>query len=129
MEKEFFDNALDKAKGAFEIAKKKTEEVYNTSKLNINLQTLKSKREKLYASLGKNYFDSIQNSEELNDENKDIFNQISALNEEINELKLQINSIKNKRVCPNCGSSIAENATFCSSCGAKLVFDSEENEE
>ncbi len=128
MDKTFFDNAFDKAKSAFEVAYKKTGEVVNIEKLKFNVSTLKSKREKLYAKLGKKYFDSLSCVEIVDDDElKALFNEIKEISENIDELNNEINFAKLKKVCPSCGASIDENSAFCSFCGAKLVFDSKDS--
>ncbi|MCQ2455298.1 MAG: zinc-ribbon domain-containing protein [Clostridia bacterium] len=126
MERDFFDNAFDKAKSAFEVAYKKTGEVLSTEKLKFNVSTLKSKREKLFAKLGKNYFLSLENFEQLNEDDRSICDEIVQINEKIDELNNEINYAKSNRICPSCGAVIDETAVFCSKCGEKLVFDSSE---
>ncbi len=128
MEREFFDNAFEKAKSAFETAYKKTGEVVNIEKLKFNISSIKSKREKLYAKLGKNVFENFSENVTELDENKEIFDEINELNKKIEDLNNEINYAKSKRTCPSCNACVEENATFCSKCGAKLIFDSSENE-
>lgn len=128
MEKDFFDNAFDKAKTAFEAAYKKTGEVLTSEKIKFNISSLKSKREKLYAVLGKNFFERLDDTFVLNDEDRGICDAIIELNDKIDELNNELNFAKSNRICPNCGAVIDEKAVFCSTCGAKLVFDSTENE-
>ena len=41
MERDFFDNAFDKAKNAFEVAYKKTGEVLSAEKIKFNISSLK----------------------------------------------------------------------------------------
>lgn len=128
MEKEFFDNAFDKAKSAIETAYKKTGEIVSVEKLKFNISSQKSKREKLYAALGKNFYDSVSDASLLDSEKKELFDEITEISDKIDELYDEINYVKSKRVCPHCSSPIDENAVFCSKCGEKVIFDSAENE-
>ncbi len=128
MEKEFFDNAFEKAKSAIETAYKKTGEIVSVEKLKFNISSLKSKREKLYANLGKSFYDSVPDANLLDSEKKEIFDKITEMSDKINDLYDEINYVKSKRVCPHCGSPIDENAVFCSKCGEKVIFDSADNE-
>ena len=49
---------------------------------------------------------------------------IDEKNAKIDELRREINNIKNKRVCPKCGASIDKCSVYCNFCGEKLVFES-----
>ena len=129
MEKKFFDNAFDKAKNAFEVAYKKTGEIVSIEKLRFNLSSLKSKRTKLYTALGQEYYFKIQNSEDLADTEKNVVEQISDLNEKIEEITNEINFAKSKRICPKCGAAIDERSIDCNYCGEKITFDFEGNDE
>ena len=129
MEKKFFDNAFDKAKNAFEVAYKKTGEIVSIEKLRFNLSSLKSKRTKLYTALGQEYYFKIQNSEDLADTEKNIVEQISDLNEKIEEITNEINFAKSKRICPKCGAAIDERSIYCNYCGEKITFDFEGDDE
>ena len=128
MERDFFDNAFDKAKNAFEVAYKKTGEVLSAEKIKFGISSLKTKREKLYAKLGKNYFDSLTETADLGDENKAIYDEIVQINTKIEDLSNELNFVKSNRLCPSCGAVIDENAVFCSKCGAKITFDTAEND-
>ncbi len=126
MDREFFDNAFDKAKNAFEVAYKKTGEVVNTEKIKFNITSLKSKKDKLFAKLGKEYYNDIKNGNTGN--YVEIFDEIEEINEKIEELSNEIDYAKNKKFCPSCGKAIDESAVFCSFCGAKVIFDSSKSE-
>ncbi|HCH29049.1 MAG TPA: hypothetical protein DEW35_06020 [Ruminococcaceae bacterium] len=128
MEKKFFDNAFDKAKNAFEIAYKKTGEIVSLEKLRFNLSSLKTNRNKLYAALGKEYYFRFKNSESLPDNEKNIFDRISELNEKIEEITNEINYAKSKRICPKCGAAIDERSIFCNYCGERITFDFDDEE-
>lgn len=128
MEKKFFDNAFDKAKNAFEIAYKKTGEIVSLEKLRFNLSSLKTNRNKLYAALGKEYYFRFKNSEPLPDNEKNIFDRISELNEKIEEITNEINYAKSKRICPKCGAAIDERSIFCNYCGERITFDFDDEE-
>ncbi len=123
---EFFDNAVNKAKEAFDVARKKTGEVVNTEKQKFDVSSLKSKREKDYSALGKIYFEIIKDSDELDGEVKELVDAVKEKNEKIDALNIEILNAKNKRICPNCGANIDVNSVYCNTCGVKLIIDSEE---
>ncbi len=123
---EFFDNAVSKAKEAFDVARKKTGEVVNTEKQKFDVSSLKSKREKDFSALGKIYFELIKDSDELDTEVKELVDAVKEKNEKIDALNVEILNAKNKRICPNCGANIDVNSVYCNTCGVKLIIDSEE---
>ena len=116
----FFDDALNKTKEVLDVAYKKTEEVVTTEKQKFDVSSLKSKREKDFASLGKIYFEQIKDAEDLSDEEKSLVLAIKEKSAEIDRLYTEIQNTKNKRVCPNCSAAIDKKSVFCNSCGAKL---------
>lgn len=125
---DFLDNAVSKAKDAFDIAYKKTNTVVNTQIQKFDVASIENKRAKDFEKLGKIYFELLKNTDIEDNDTKAVFDAIIEKNEKIDELKKKINSTKNKRICPECSAIIDDNAVFCSSCGVKLQYDSEENE-
>ena len=125
MENKFFDNAFDRAKAALEAAYKKTGEIVTIEKLRFNLTTLKSKRSKNYALLGKIYFGKIENSDDLSEKEAELVAALKDLNSKIDETVNEINYLKAKRVCPACGAGIDDKSVYCNFCGAKVTFDSD----
>lgn len=123
----FFDNALNKTKEVFDVAAKKTDEVVTVEKQKFNISSLKSKREKDYADLGRIYFETVKNDTSLSDEVRNLVDAITEKSEEIDRLNQDIQNIKNKRICPNCKANIDVNSSYCNNCGEKLNFESENN--
>ena len=116
----FLDDAINKTKEVLDVACQKTGEVVTTEKQKFNIATLKSKREKDFADLGRIYYELIKESEDLDDNTRNIVDAISEKNEEIVRLREDIQNIKNKRICPYCNSNIDVKSVFCNNCGIKL---------
>lgn len=125
---DFFDNALSKAKEAIDVACKKTEEVVSVQKQKFDIATLESKRNKDFEKLGRLYFESLKDEEPQNEQMKALVLEIKEKNAKIKEIKKGINETKNKRICPKCAAFVEEDAVFCSTCGEKIEFDSEDDE-
>ena len=124
---DFFDGMVNKAKEAIDVASKKTGEVVNTQKQKFDIASLESKRAKDYAVLGEIYYNKIKDGA-VEDENvSELVLAIKEKSEKIEKLKAEVNSAKNKRICPKCGAAIEQTSNYCNACGAKLFFDSEED--
>ena len=124
---DFFDDMVNKAKEAIDVASKKTGEVVNTQKQKFDIASLESKRAKDYAVLGEIYYNKIKEGA-VEDENvSELVLAIKEKSEKIEKLKAEVNSAKNKRICPKCGAAIEQTSNYCNACGAKLFFDSEED--
>lgn len=119
----FFDDALNKTKEVLDAAYKKTEEVVVTEKQKLDIQGLKSKREKDFAALGKLYFAEVKDAEDVSEEVGTLVNAIKEKSDEINRLNAEIQSVKNRRICPNCGVAIPENSVYCNACGTKVTIE------
>ena len=124
---DFFDDMVNKAKEAIDVASKKTSEVVNTQKQKFDIASLESKRAKDYEVLGEIYYNKIKDGT-VEDENvSELVLAIKEKSEKIEKLKAEVNSAKNKRICPKCGAAIEQTSNYCNACGAKLFFDSEED--
>lgn len=124
MEKEFFDQALFKAKEAFDIAREKTNKAVSVQRQRLEIISLNGKLEKDYAGLGKIFFEQIEGMEDLPDNVRELVESIVDKTEKIDALNLEIAQTQNKKICPDCQNVMSENALFCSRCG--LSFTDEE---
>ena len=125
---EFFDNAVDKAKDALNIAYKKTGEVVNTQKQKFDAASLKNKCCKDYEALGKIYFELVKDKEDNTDNVQALVDALKEKLARIDEINAEIQNAKNKRVCPSCGAFIDNNSIYCNNCGIKLTFDNTDSE-
>lgn len=120
---DFLDNAVSKAKEAFDVAYKKTNEVVSTQKQKFDVASIENKLSKDFEALGRIYFDIIKDTEPEDQRVKGLADEIKTKNERIKELREEINNAKNKRICPECNANISKDAVFCSNCGAKLIVE------
>ena len=92
----FLDDAIIKTKEVLDVACKKTDEIVTVEKQKFNIASLKSKREKYYAKLGKIYFEIIkENPEDQSEEVCSLVDDICNKNDEIARLNDEIDKIKN----------------------------------
>ena len=124
---DFFDDMVNKAKEAIDVASKKTGEVVNTQKQKFDVASLESKRAKDFAVLGEIYYNKIKDGEAADENISELVLSIKEKSEKIEKLKAEVNSAKNKRICPKCGAAIEQTSNYCNACGEKLFYDSEED--
>ena len=120
---EFFDDAVNKTKEVFETVSKKTGEVIAIEKQKFDMASIKNKREKDYTALGKIYFEFVKDDEGAPEAVKELINNIKEKSAEIDRLAAEVQSAKNRRICPKCGAAIDKNSIYCSACGEKLSFE------
>ncbi len=120
---DFFDNAIEKTKEAFDIAKKKTGEVVSNEKQRFDIASLKTKLEKDYARLGLLCYETLKDDASASAPIKEAIVEITLKKEKIEQLTEELAAAKAKRVCPNCSAIIDKNAVYCSICGTKLSFE------
>lgn len=116
----FLEDAVGKTKEVFDIACKKTDEILTIEKQKFTLASLKSKREKDFAALGKIYFELVKDDENADEDVLNIVDDIATKSDEIDKLEAEIRYMKYQRICTECGASVDAKSTYCNNCGAKL---------
>lgn len=109
-----------------EIGKKTTEatnKITKETKLRLKMGENKNKINNLYEEIGKKVYEKHAREESINikDDLKEECEKIDSLSKEIEEARLEILKLNNKRLCPNCFSEVEKSAAFCSKCGEKLA--------
>lgn len=89
-------------------------------KLKYNLYAAKNSREKDFTALGKLYYKAIKDAGVADEQTRNLVAAIEEKNEKIQELNYEISMAKNKKVCPNCGSFISFDSSYCKKCGNKV---------
>ena len=114
-----FDEVVEKAKEYAQIAAEKSQEVYQISKLKIEIVDTKRKIDKNFASIGKKYYDAVKAGEDLPDFNANI-EEVDLLKAEIAEKQEKIAELKNTVTCANCGADVDADNDFCHKCGSQM---------
>lgn len=89
-----------------------------TSSLNNIIKAEKIKIDTNFKMMGKLYFDKYGDSPD--EEFSDAINSIKASMEKINETNDEIEKIRRRNCCPNCGNRFKSDAVFCSKCGTRV---------
>ena len=105
----FFDELGAKLTKTGQMAAQKTNDLAETAKLNMRTGELNKVIQEQYARLG-------APEEEL----AEICAAITKANEELESIRLDLQRIRQLKVCPACGAENPSDASFCSKCSAQL---------
>ena len=133
---EIFDKikgGATKAKdGAARIAKevaKRTSNVITHTKLSFAVNETQSKIKDIYSEIGKTLYAKYLDGADCGDDFADSFDQLDKLLDEIEALNSKIAELKNSLKCPECGVYNPNESDYCSKCGARLIKETEAEEE
>ena len=114
----FLDSLGGRLKNAGQSIAQSTRNFADVTKLKKSISDYEKQIAGLYTVIGKAYYE--KHKDEADAENKENIVKINSLFEQINELKLQIKEIEGFVKCPNCGSDVPADASFCNHCGGKI---------
>ena len=117
----FFDDLSRKASETYKNTAEKTNKLTREMKLKSLINDDKNKIEKIYAEIGKKVYEK-----HIREENIDIKSElieecskIDAYSREIEDMNMEMLSLKNLRICKKCAAEISVSAKFCPKCGAE----------
>lgn len=117
---DIFDETVQKAKNAFDIAVKKTGELVTTSKQKISVANLENKLTKAYAELGKLQFKALKDADIEDPVVASAVFEIKQIVNEIKQLLDEIDKNEGKLTCSKCGCKSPSGSTFCNNCGERF---------
>ena len=128
----FFEDLGKKLTKVGEAAAEKTKEVAEFTKANAIILDVQNKLDKAYVEVGKKYLELHPANEEEN--MKAVVDAVYALEDQLKELRKQLQDLKGTVKCETCGSECDAEAAFCSKCGTELkkeevIIDAEAVEE
>ena len=105
-----------------------TSKLTKEAKLKLKINDNKSKINDLYKEIGKKVYEYRVREEAFNIREvlSEECDKIDTLANEIEEARLEILKLNNKRQCPKCSTELDKNAAFCSKCGERLEEIAEE---
>ena len=125
---DFFNDLLDKAKVALDVAVKATEDAVDVGKQKISISTLETRISKDYKALGEMYYNFKATGQMDEAAVEAIVASISEKLAQIAEIRDEMRRAKSDRICPHCGAAIEKDIIFCPICGQKLEFTSDGGE-
>lgn len=113
----FFEKFGEKLTSAGKDVARKTKELADTAKLNMQISNEEDNIKSKYLEIGKLYYELFSSSPD--EKFSEFCSSISESKNKIDTLKVQILEIKGVKKCSKCGAEIAYTATFCSACGSQ----------
>lgn len=101
-----------------QMAAQKTNDLAETARLNMRTGDLNKVIQEQYAKLGEQYYALHGSAPE--EALAEICAAITKANEEIESIRVELQRIKQVKVCPACGAENPSDASFCTKCAAQL---------
>ena len=114
---EIFEKIGDTIVSAGKDVTEKAKELSSVAKLKMDIRAKEDFVEKQYALIGKKYSEAHKDDDILDYEECNVIEEALSA---ISDMKTQLMNLKGAKKCPNCGAEVAEDASFCASCGTKL---------
>lgn len=114
----FLDNLQKNLTSAGKQAAGKAKEVADITVKATQLRTEKQKLEECYARIGQRFYEATKDipaEEDLID-----FNEVEARLVAMKNLEKEIQQLKGKKACPNCGEMVEEDSKYCNHCGCDI---------
>lgn len=115
----FFDSFGRNVQNVGKATASKTKEMADVSKFNGQILDCNNQIGRIYGEIGKKYYELHKDSPEA--ELKEMVDNITGLNQQIEELNIQILDAKGLQKCPHCGQAVSKNNLFCSYCGKRVA--------
>ena len=118
---EFFKNFTEKVSEVASNVKSKAKDVYDVTRLKIDLRKKEADLDECFEKLGRAYYINVK-SDVNNDEKVALYmEKAEKLSSEILDLKNKIASAQNQKICNHCASLIDKKSPYCPNCGQKVV--------
>jgi predicted nucleic acid-binding Zn ribbon protein len=115
----FLENLGKRVGEAAQAAAKKSGELVEITKLNVNINSEEDKIQKLYAQIGKSVYENFCQSGAAEDYIKEACEAITVHEQNVNSLREKIAEVKGTKACIACGAEMDRAQLFCSKCGAR----------
>ena len=114
---EIFEKIGDTIVSAGKDVTEKAKELSSVAKLKMDIRAKEDFVEKQYALIGKKYYEAHKDDDILDYEECNVIEEALSA---ISDMKTQLMNLKGAKKCPNCGAEVAEDASFCASCGTNV---------
>lgn len=128
---EFFNKLEEVATETYKYTTEKTGKLAKEAKIKMKINENKSSINKLYEKIGKITYQKHVREEDINikEDIEEDCKKIDELSNEIENCRMELLNLKEKKQCPNCYMEIKLEYQYCPNCGVEQQdFDKKENE-
>lgn len=101
-------------------ASKSSKKPSEISKIMTLIQAEQELQERIYAEIGKHFYEKEKNNSEMNEPFIQLFSEIAESNNKTELYQSEILKIKNVKHCHKCGRECSPDSVFCAGCGTQL---------
>lgn len=114
------DDVVINAKSVAEAVGRKAGQLVDVSKLHVSAAEVNAEITKRYQTLGQYVYENSRDSLGADPEAMGQMAGLDELQSQLSAINKELGDKQNKAVCPACGKHCGINDAFCSTCGAKL---------
>ena len=114
-----FDNISKKVSETAKAAARKSGDIVEVTKLNMNIGAEEDKIKRVYSDMGRIVYESYSGDEEIPENLKALCEKVDTYHKNIEEMKQKILELRHIKACPACGMELGMEMTFCFKCGEK----------
>lgn len=115
----FFDNFGKKIEDATKTAAKKSNELVEITKINVEIKSEEDKIKKVYTEIGEKVYENYNADDEVFDGFKELYDEIESSKTKVHKLNERALEIKNIKLCNTCNEELSKDNLYCDKCGAK----------
>lgn len=113
----FFDSVKETVSNTSREVGNKAKELAEVTKLKNAISAEERKIKEEYEKIGRLYVENFgANADSMF---ADSISKIETSKRIVEQKQLELNQVKNVKICPNCGAAIDEGSAFCSKCGSR----------
>lgn len=125
---DIFDKIGNVASETYKFTTEKTGKIAKEAKIKMKINECKSKISDLYEDIGKIVYQKHVREEDINikEDIEEYCVQIDSLSKTIEENRMDLLNLKDKKQCSNCFAEIEINSKFCPNCGSEQLVEEPE---
>jgi chromosome segregation ATPase len=112
-----FENISKKVTETARAAAKKSGDIVEVTKLNINISAEEDKIKKTFTDIGKIVYDSYAKKEDMADNFRELCKQVESYEKNIEDMKKKILELRKIKICPECDTELDIEMAYCHKCG------------
>ncbi|MGI6778298.1 MAG: hypothetical protein ACOX7R_09895 [Acetivibrionales bacterium] len=121
------DNIGKKVTETAKTAAKRSGDIVEVTRLNMNIAAEEDKIKRVYNDIGKAVYKDYLLGKEVCESAREFCEKINGMEKSIEQMKEKILELRNIKVCPECGMELQIEMAFCHRCGVKQEVEDQEN--